>query len=124
MLFIPWLLFIIFLIRDRQPGVICFTPFFWLLGPVVGVGVPQFSRSRTKEALRREAFLSGGLLGFLLGATYLVSTLVVFESDPATRNFALLSGLVLIVFGMGSCALLAGWVAGLAIRRLGLGNDK
>ena len=88
------------------------------------MGIPQFSRSRTKEALRREAFLSGGLLGFLLGATYLVSTLVVFESDPATCNFALLSGLVLIVFGMGSCALLAGWVAGLVIRRLGLGNDK
>jgi hypothetical protein len=124
MLFIPWLLLIIFLIRDRQPGVLCFTPFFWLLGPVVGVGTPQFSRSRTKVALRREAFLSGGLLGFLLGATYLVSTLVVFEPDPATRNFALLSGLVLIVFGMGTCALLAGGVAGLALRRRKSDDDK
>jgi hypothetical protein len=124
MLFVPWLLLIIFLIRDRQPGVICFTPFYWLLGPVVGVGVPQFSRSRTKVALRREAFLSGGLLGFLLGATYLISLLVAFEPDPATRNFALLSGLVLIIFGMGSCALLAGGVAWLAVRRLGLDDDS
>ena len=124
MLFVPWLLLIIFLIRDRQPGVICFTPFFWLLGPVVGLGIPQFSRSRTSIALRREAFIAGGLLGFLFGATYLISALVAFEPDPATRNFALLSGAGLIVFGMGSCALLAGLVARLAIRRLGLDDEK
>jgi hypothetical protein len=124
MLFIPWLLFIIFLIRDQQPGDICFTPFYWLLGLVVGLGTPQFSRSRTKVALRREAFLSGGLLGFLLGATYLVSAFVIYEPDPATRNFALLSGLVLIVFGMGTCALFAGGVAWLALRRFGPDDDR
>jgi hypothetical protein len=123
MLFVPWLLLIIFLIRDRQPGVICLTPFFWLLGPVVGVGTPQFSRSRTRTALLLEAFLAGGLLGFLLGATYLVSVLVAFATDPATRNFALISGLVLIVAGMVSCALLAGGVAALALRRLKLDDD-
>jgi hypothetical protein len=88
------------------------------------VGIPQFSRSRTSAALRREAFIAGGLLGFLFGMTYLISALVAFEPDPATRNFALLSGVGLIVFGMGSCALLAGWVAGLAVRRLGLDEDR
>ncbi len=122
-LFVPWLLLIILLIRDRQPGVICFTPIFWLLGPVIGVGMPQFSRSQTRSALRQEAFLAGGLLGVLFGATYLINALVVFEPEPATRSFALLSGAGLIVFGAGSCALLAGWVAGRAVRRLGLDDD-
>lgn len=117
MLFVPWLLLVIFLIRDQQPGIICFTPFFWLLGPVVGLGIPQFSRSRTSAALRREASIAGGLLGFLFGVAYLVSALVAFEPDPASRNFALLSGAGLIISGMGSCALLAGWVAKLATRR-------
>jgi hypothetical protein len=124
LLFVPWLLLIILLIRDQQPGVICFTPMFWLLGAVVGRGIPQFSRSRTSAALRREAFIAGGLLGFLFGTTYLISALVVFEPDLATRNFALLSGAGLIIFGIGSCALLAGWVAGRAVRRLGLDDDR
>jgi hypothetical protein len=78
LLFIPWLLLIILLIRDRQPGVICITPMFWLLGAVVGLGIPQFSRSRRRAALRREAFLAGGLLGFLFGATFLISAWFVF----------------------------------------------
>jgi small-conductance mechanosensitive channel len=123
MLFAPWLLLILLLIRDQQPGVICFTPFFWLLGPVIGLGLPQFSRSQTRRALRREAFLAGGLLGFLFGVTYLIGALTVFEPGPATRSFALLSGAGLLVFGMVSCALLAGWVAGQAIRRLGLDDE-
>jgi hypothetical protein len=123
-LFVPWLLLIILLIRDQQPGVICITPMFWLLGAVVGLGIPQFSRSRTSAALRREAFIAGSLLGFLFGTTYLISALVVFAPDPATRSFALLSGVGLLVFGMGGCGLLAGWVAGRAARRLGLNDDR
>jgi hypothetical protein len=124
MLFVPWLMLIILLIRGQQPGVICFTPMFWLLGAVVGLAIPQFSSSQTLTALRREAFIAGGLLGFLFGITYLISALIVFEPDPATRNFALLSGVGLIVFGMGSCALLARWIAGRAARRLGLDDDR
>jgi hypothetical protein len=123
MLFVPWLLLIILLIRGQQPGVICFTPMFWLLGTVIGLGMPQFSRSRRRAALRREAFLAGGVWGFLTGTASLVSGLAVFGPDPAARTFAVLFGAGLIIFGTGICALLADWVAERAFRHLGLDED-
>ena len=124
MLFIPWLLLILLLIHDHLPGVICLTPAFWLLGPVIGLGMPQFSRSRTRVALRREAFIAGGVWGILTGTAFLISGLVAFGPDPATRNFALFFGAGLIVFGAGGCARLAGWTAGRAVRHLGLDDTR
>jgi hypothetical protein len=124
MLFIPWLLLILLLIHDHLPGVICLTPAFWLLGPVIGLGMPQFSHSQTSTALRWEAFIAGGVWGILTGAASLISGLVAFGPDPAARNFTLLFGAGLIVFGAGGCALLAGWTAGRVVRHLGLEDDN
>jgi hypothetical protein len=119
-LYAPWLLLIIFLIRDHQSGVLCLTPYYWLLGFPLGWGVVRASRSKTSKLIRQEASLAGGVFGFLTGATFLIGYFIIGWQDPEERRFAVIFGSGLILSGMAICALIARWIANQAMRRIGM----
>ena len=114
---LAWLLIVIALTNAQQPGVICMTPFIWLMALIVGGGVVKYSRSQQAAALRKEAAIAGGLFGFLTGGVYLAQTLIVFGEDQASQRFSVLSGLGLMVGGVVLCALLSLGMAALTLRR-------
>ncbi len=116
-LFLAWLLIVLTLTNAQQPGIICMTPFVWVMALIVGRGVVRYSRSRQAAALRKEAAIAGGLFGFLVGIVYLVQTFIVFGEDLAARRFSVLSGLGFTVFGIALCAFLSLGMAALILRR-------
>lgn len=120
LLALAWLLMVVVFTLQRQPGIICLTPVFWLTAFVVGPGVINFSRSRQAATLRREAALAGGLFGLLMGMIFLVDTLIVGLSDADSVSFSIVGGLGCMLFGAGLCALISFGMAALTIRRLGL----
>ena len=90
----------------RQPGVVCVTPFAWVLACWVGMSCVAGSRSGRKATLLTEAALAGGLFGLLQGLLF--AAVVPFMGvRPEEQQKSLVMSLVVIVVGAIVAALLS-----------------
>jgi hypothetical protein len=109
-LFLPslaWLIAVIGSLVAGQPGVVCITPFAWILALAVGRNVALWSRGPRPDL---EAPLAGALLGLGQGALFIVVAVLFMELKPGEAGRAALLSAALAVAGAAACALLA-WVA-------------
>ncbi|MEA4907599.1 MAG: hypothetical protein VB089_08265 [Anaerolineaceae bacterium] len=113
-----WIMVVFFVTLFGYPGVICITPFAWLLAVPVGRRYVLLSGAQEAVAQRRSAALAGGLLGLLQGLTFIVVILTNGMSLPEQGLHTALSGAGTIVLGALLCAGLAALTARLQQRSI------
>lgn len=106
--FISWGIIIGLIAWKGASGVLCITPFAWLLAAWVGKLYVSRTHADPSRWIR-EAALAGGIFGFLQGALFMVLGQVLMPLTAAEKTNMLLLGIATTIIclgaGAGLCAI-------------------
>lgn len=103
-----WCLLAVAVTIFGYPGVVCITPFAWLLALNVGQSCIHRSKSNTKAMRIREATYAGGILGLGEGIIFSIIALIGFEpSAQGELPFSIFSSVLMTLCGTLISAMLA-----------------
>jgi hypothetical protein len=95
--FAPWLAAVLLIVWRGQPGVICMTPFAWLMALWVGWRCAAYSSSATMKQRLIEATVAGAVFGLLQGILFALVSSRMTTADETAQATRLV--IVIIVLG-------------------------
>ncbi len=115
--FALWLALVLVVVWAGYPGVVCVTPFAWLIALRVGIDCVTHSASARSGQRMREAVLAGGVLGLLQGVLFLVIVPRLGEIKAGEQASATWLSVVMLAVGVLAGAVLSAFTAYLVERR-------